>query len=284
MRIEGRNSFGRSPEPNFPKKITANFLLEGYRKMSSWSYQTSPKAQEELANIFYGKESYLNLIQKLTLFYRNFGKYYEIDPRDRLAFCQDNFDNLILNSNISASLEDMGVEPAEFCFHQGFIRSIFPLFVETLEEPILGWHQRYTNSAVLVHVTAQTNTSTTSYTLPISAAASTDMEIVENTQHQSNQPEMVQSPNVNFSQTPITPPPTPHGKKKSVSYAEILATPAPNRADSPSPEEISGKMDLDSPPSSSTSFKNKNDAKPTKTSKKKDRNRVVTNTRILTGH
>jgi hypothetical protein len=85
--------------------------------MSTWSYQTSPKAQEELGNIFYGKESYLNLIQKLTLFYRNFGEYYEIDSRDCLAFCQDNFDNLILDSNISASLEDMGVEPAEFCFH-----------------------------------------------------------------------------------------------------------------------------------------------------------------------
>jgi hypothetical protein len=71
------------------------------------------------------------------LFYRNFEEYYKIDFRDRLAFCQDNFDHFILDSNISASLEDMGVEPAEFCFHQGLIRSIFPLFVETLEEPIL---------------------------------------------------------------------------------------------------------------------------------------------------
>jgi hypothetical protein len=120
--------------------------------------------------------------------------------------------------------------------------------------------------------------------LPTSAATSTDIEIVENIQHQSNQPEMVQSSNVNILQAPITPPPTSHGKKKSVSYAEILATPAPTRADSPSPEGISDKMDLDLPPSFSTNFKNKNDIKPTKTNKKKDRTRVATNTRILTGY
>jgi hypothetical protein len=178
----------------------------------------------------------------------------------------------------------MGVEPAEFCFHQGLIRFIFPAFFETVEEAILGWHQRHTNSAVSAHVTQQTNTSSTSHTLPTSAATSSDMEIVENIQHQSNQPEMVQSPKVNFSQAPITPPPTPHGKKKSVSYAEILAIPVPNRADSLSSEGISGKMNLDPPPFFFTSFKNKNDIKPTKTIKKKDRTRVATNTRILTGH
>jgi hypothetical protein len=55
-----------------------------------------------------------------------------------LAFCQDNFDNLIINSDISSSLEDMGVEPAEFCFHQGLIRFIFPFFFESMEEAILG--------------------------------------------------------------------------------------------------------------------------------------------------
>jgi hypothetical protein len=48
-------------------------------------------------------------------------------------------------------------------------------------------------------VTVQTNTSTASYAFPSLAAANTDMEIVENIQHQSNQPEMVQSSNVNFS-------------------------------------------------------------------------------------
>jgi hypothetical protein len=106
----------------------------------------------------------------------------------------------------------MGVEPAEFCFHQGLIRSIFLLFVETLEELILGWHQQYTNFTVSSYVTAQINTSTTGYAFPSSAATNTDMEIVENIQHQSNQPEMVQSPNVNFSQAPITPPPTPYGR------------------------------------------------------------------------
>jgi hypothetical protein len=84
------------------------------------------------------------------------------------------------------------------------------------------------------------------------------MEIVENIQYQSNQSEMAQSSNMNFSQAPITSPPTPHGKKKSVSYyAEILATSALTRADSPSPERISDKMDLNPPPSSSISFKEK---------------------------
>jgi hypothetical protein len=106
-------------------------------------------------------------------------------------------------------------------------------------------------------MTQQTNTSLASYTFPFSATTNTDIEIVENIQYQSNQPEMAQSSNVNFSQTPIFPPPTPHGKKKSVSYAEILATSAPTRADFPFPEGINSKMNLDPLPSSSTSFKNK---------------------------
>jgi hypothetical protein len=117
-----------------------------------------------------------------------------------------------------------------------------------------------------------------------SAVASTDIKIVENIQHQSNQPEIVQSPNMNISQALITSPFTPHDKKKSVSYAEILATLAPTRADFPFPKGISNKMDLDPPPSFFTSFNNKNDVKLTKTLKKKDRNRVATNTRILTGY
>jgi hypothetical protein len=126
----------------------ANFLLVGYRKMTTRSYQISLEVQRELRNIFYGKESYLNLFKQITLFYTNYGEYYSIDSRDRLAFCQDNFDNLILDSNISSSLKDMGVEPAEFCFHQRLICFIFFLFVETLKNPILGWHQRYMNSTV----------------------------------------------------------------------------------------------------------------------------------------
>jgi hypothetical protein len=116
----------------------ANFLLVGYKKMETMRYQTPQKVQEELYNIFYSKESYLNLLKQITLFYRNYGEYYEIDLRDCLAFCQNNFNNLILDSNISSNLEDMGVEPAEFCFHQGLIRTVFSMFVETLEDPILG--------------------------------------------------------------------------------------------------------------------------------------------------
>jgi hypothetical protein len=111
--------------------------------------------------------------------------------------------------------------------------------------------------------------SSASHTLPSSAAANIDMEIVENIQHQTNQPEIAQFSNVNFLQALISPLSTPYGKKKSVSYAEILATPVPIRADSPSSEGISGMIDLDPPPFSSTSFKNKNDVKLTKTSKKK---------------
>jgi hypothetical protein len=76
----------------------------------------------------------------------------------------------------------------------------------------------------------------------------------------------------------------PYGKKKSVLYTEILATLALNRAESPSPEGISGKMNLDPPLSSSIGFKNKQDVKPTKKSKKKPGNRVATNIRILTGY
>jgi hypothetical protein len=95
---------------------------------------------------------------------------------------------------------------------------------------------------------------------------------------------MTQSPNVNFSQVPITPPPTPYGKKKSVSYAEILATPALNKANFPFSKGISSKMDLNPLPSSSSSFKNKTDVKLNNTPKKKDRNRVAANTRILTGY
>jgi hypothetical protein len=121
-----------------------------------------------------------------------------------------------------------------------------------------------------------------SHMLPSSATANTDMEIVENIQYQSKQPEMAQSPNVNFSQASITSPPTPHGKKKSVLYAEILARLVPNRSDFPSPDGITGKMDLDLFPSSSDSFKNKNNVKLNKSYKKKDRNRVAANTRILT--
>jgi hypothetical protein len=112
-------------------------LLVGYRKMMTRSYQTSLETQRELENIFYGKESYLNFFKQITLFYINYREYYAIDPRDRLAFCQDNFDNLILDSNISSNLEEMEVKPAEFCFHQGLICSVFPLFVETLEDPTL---------------------------------------------------------------------------------------------------------------------------------------------------
>jgi hypothetical protein len=66
---------------------------------------------------------------------------------------------------------------------------------------------------------------------------------------------MVQFSNVNFLQVPITPPPTPHDKKKSVLYAEILDTPAPTRADFPFLEGIYSKMNLGPPSSSSTSFK-----------------------------
>jgi hypothetical protein len=95
---------------------------------------------------------------------------------------------------------------------------------------------------------------------------------------------MAQSSNVNFSQTLITPPSTSYGKKKSDSYVEVLARLVPNRADSPFSEGISGKMDLNLPPSSSTSFKNTNDAKLSKSKKKNDRNRVAINTRILTGY
>jgi hypothetical protein len=55
---------------------------------------------------------------------------------------------------------------------------------------------------------------------------------------------MAQSSNVNVSQALITLSLTLHDKKKSVTYAEILATPVPIRANSLLPKEISSTIDL----------------------------------------
>jgi hypothetical protein len=47
----------------------------------------------------------------------------------------------------------MGVKLADFCFHQGFIQTVLPIFIETLKNAIYGWHQKYIQTALSNYMT-----------------------------------------------------------------------------------------------------------------------------------
>jgi hypothetical protein len=108
--------------------------------MNKTRYQILFNTQKKFRSLFYSKESFITIIKNITLFYVNYEEYYSITSKNCLAFYQNNFDTLVLDDSICGNLNNMGVEFANFCFYQGLIQIVMPIFVKTMKNTLIGWH------------------------------------------------------------------------------------------------------------------------------------------------